>query len=94
MKTENDQILVISMTKRDLDDYIDKYLRAKPLYSKEEKGEKLSQKQAAALFGVTTVTIIRWQKKGIIPFNKVGRTVFYYKSELLKIAQVTPELLK
>ncbi|MFA1770675.1 helix-turn-helix domain-containing protein [Rufibacter glacialis] len=94
MKTEDKQVVIISMTKQELDGYIEKYMNSKFIHSKEERGEKLTQKQAAALFGVTTVTIIRWQKKGIIPFNKVGRTVFYYKSELLDIAQVSPGLLK
>ena len=88
------EFVVISMTRKELDEYIDKY---HPKSSKQiinEYDERINQKQAATLFGVTTATIIRWQNKGIIPYNRVGRTVFYYKSQLLEVARKKPSLLK
>lgn len=88
------ELVVISMTRQELDEYIEKYhLKSKPQISNEPK-ERINQKQAAALFGVTPATIIRWQKKGVIPFNKVGNTVFYYKSALLEAAQMNQLLQK
>lgn len=88
------ELVVISMTRQELDEYIEKYhLKSKPQISN-ELNERISQKQAAALFGVTTATIIRWQNKGIIPFNRVGRTVFYDRSELMQVAQKNASLLK
>lgn len=81
------EFVVISMTRQDLDEYIEKYHLKENRRVKQEIDETINQKQAAALFGVTPATIIRWQKKGVIPFNKVGNTVFYYKAALLEAAQ-------
>lgn len=81
------ELVVISMTRKDLDEYIEKYHLNNNQPLNNELDERINQKQAAALFRVTPATIIRWQKKGVIPFNKVGSTVFYYKSALLEAAQ-------
>lgn len=81
------ELVVISMTRQELDEYIEKYHLKTNQPVKHGIDERINQKQAAALFGVTPATIIRWQKKGVIPFNKVGNTVFYYKAALLEAAQ-------
>lgn len=88
------ELVVISMTRQDLDEYIEKYHLKSNTQVKLDPGEKINQRQAAELFGVTTATIIRWQKNGSIPFNKVGNTVFYHKVALLEAAQKNPSLLK
>ncbi|WP_347160167.1 helix-turn-helix domain-containing protein [Pontibacter chitinilyticus] len=88
------EVVVITMSKQELDDYIEKYKRSDITQDREKTAERLTQKQAAALFGVTPATIIRWQKKGEIPVNKVGRTVFYFKDQLLEVAKKNPAMLK
>ncbi|GAA4425926.1 hypothetical protein GCM10023188_07450 [Pontibacter saemangeumensis] len=88
------EVVVITMSKQELDDYIEKYYKNNQIQGKKEAGEKLTQKQAAALFGVTPATIIRWQNKGEIPVNKVGRTVFYFRDQLLEVAKKNPDMFK
>lgn len=56
--------------------------------------DRLSQTEAANLFGVTVQCIIDWKKKGLIPFYKIGRKPFFSKKELLECARKNPKLVK
>ncbi|MCF8713199.1 helix-turn-helix domain-containing protein [Joostella atrarenae] len=56
--------------------------------------DRLTQKEAAKFLGVSITTIISWKRKGKVPYYEIGRSVFYSKSELLKIARKNPHLVK
>ena len=58
------------------------------------KEDRLTQKEAAELLGVTVQCIINWKKKKLIPFYQIGRSVFFSKDELLKQAKKNPSLIK
>lgn len=45
--------------------------------------DKISQQNAAKLFSVSVQTIINWKKRGLINEYRIGKPVFYRKSELL-----------
>lgn len=47
--------------------------------------DRLSQKQAAKLIGVSITTIVKWRKNGTIPGYKVGRVIFYSRKELISV---------
>ncbi|MCM5664279.1 helix-turn-helix domain-containing protein [Galbibacter mesophilus] len=56
--------------------------------------DRLTQANAAKLLGISIPTIISLKKKGKIPYYEIGRSVFYSKAELLKIARKNPHLVK
>ena len=58
------------------------------------KEDRLSQKEAAKLFGKTEQCLIGWRKKNLIPFYKIAGSVFYSKRELLETARNNPDLVK
>lgn len=58
------------------------------------ENDRLSQKEAAALLGITVQSLIKWKKKKLIPFYQIGRSVFYSKRELLQQARKNPRLVK
>ncbi|CAM1358252.1 conserved protein of unknown function [Tenacibaculum soleae] len=52
--------------------------------------EKLSQKAASQLLGISVTTIIDWRKSGKIPreaYMRIGRPIFYSKKKLLEYAR-------
>lgn len=55
-----------------------------------KQDEKLSQQQACTFLGISQTTIIDWKKKGLVPFHQLPgtRTIYYFKSELLKASQM------
>lgn len=56
--------------------------------------DKLTQKEASELLGVTVQCIIKWKKKKLIPYYQIGRSVFFSKKELLEQARKNPKLVK
>jgi len=56
--------------------------------------DRLSQKEAAELLGITVQSLIKWKKKKLIPFYQIGRSIFYSKRELLQQARKNPRLVK
>lgn len=57
-----------------------------PIHPEEDR---LSQKEAAKLLGISITSLISWKKKGIVPYFQIGRSIFYSKTELLKITRKT-----
>lgn len=45
-------------------------------------------KELCGFLGVTEATIIRWRKKGKIPFMKIGSRILFQKSAVLKSLEV------
>ena len=44
----------------------------------------LSIEDLVKMFNVSKVTIHKWKKKGIIPFYKMNRRVYFKKSEIIE----------
>lgn len=56
--------------------------------------DRLTQKEAASFLGISITSIIDWKKKGKIPYYQIGKSIFFSKSELLKIARKNQDLVK
>ena len=56
--------------------------------------DRLTQKEAASFLGISVTSIIDWKKKGKIPYYQIGKSIFFSKSELLKIARKNQDLVK
>lgn len=44
----------------------------------------LSRKEVAKLLQVSLITVSKYQKRGILPFNRLGRKVYFKKGDILK----------
>ncbi|MCB0401147.1 MAG: helix-turn-helix domain-containing protein [Flavobacteriales bacterium] len=55
------------------------------LGKEEEHGEEtlVTRKDIARLFGVSLVTVNAWMKKGLLPFHRINRRIYFKKSEVL-----------
>lgn len=51
---------------------------------KEKPSEYWSRKQVAEFIGCSITTIYHYQRKGILPFKKLGNKVFFNKAVVLK----------
>jgi hypothetical protein len=50
-----------------------------------EEDTFISSEQVRKLFNISTTTLQLWRDKNKIPFNKVGKKIFYSRKELMKI---------
>lgn len=50
--------------------------------------DRLTQKEAAKFLGVSIPTLIDYKKKSLIPYFKVGRSIFYSKAELIEASRM------
>jgi len=57
------------------------------------KEDRLTQREAATFLGISITSLISWKKKGKVPYYQIGRSIFFSKSELLKLAQKNREVL-
>ena len=55
--------------------------------------DRLTQKEAAQLLGISVTSIISYKKKKKIPYYQIGRTIFYSKKELLDLAKRNRDLI-
>lgn len=56
--------------------------------------DRLTQKEAASFMGISVTSLIDWKKKGIVPYYQIGKSIFFSKTELLKIARKNHDLDK
>ena len=56
--------------------------------------DRLTQKEAANFLGISVTSLISWKKQGKIPYYQIGKSIFFSKSELLKIARRNQEFVK
>ncbi|GAA4273748.1 helix-turn-helix domain-containing protein [Aquimarina gracilis] len=56
--------------------------------------DRLTQKEAAKFLGISVTSLISWKKKGKVPYYQIGRSIFFSKSELLKLARKNPGLIQ
>jgi len=66
-------------------------IQGSPVNSEEDK---LTQKEAAKFLGISVTSLISWKKKGKVPYYQIGRSIFFSKSQLLKLAQKNPGLVQ
>jgi excisionase family DNA binding protein len=55
-----------------------------PISSPIENEQPVTVKEICSFLGVTEPTIIRWRKKGKVPFLQVGSRILFQKSAVLK----------
>ena len=50
-----------------------------------EHGEEtlVTRKDISRLFGVSLVTVNAWKKKGLLPYHRINRRIYFKKSEVL-----------
>ncbi len=56
--------------------------------------DRLTQKEAASFLGISVTSLIAWKKEGKVPYYQIGRSIFFSKAEILKIARKNPDLVK
>lgn len=56
--------------------------------------DRLTQKEAANFLGISVTSLIAWKKEGKVPYYQIGRSIFFSKAELLKIARKNPNLVQ
>jgi excisionase family DNA binding protein len=61
-------------------------------FNPNELTDKLTQKEAAELIGVSQPTLLSWKKKKLIPYYQIGNKVFYSRKEIIDAAQKNSEL--
>ena len=49
--------------------------------------DRLTQKEAAVFLGISVTSLISWKKQGKVPYYQIGRSIFFSKAELLKLAR-------
>ncbi len=54
--------------------------------------DRLTQKEAAKFLGISVTSLISWKKQGKVPYYQIGRSIFFSKAELLKLARKNSEL--
>lgn len=92
--------ILYGFTKKDLEHTIElvvKRLRKTELVNNtaiSTEEDRLTQKQAAKFLGRTEQCLIQWKKKKLIPYYKIGSSVFYSKKEILETARNNPGLVK
>lgn len=89
-----EKILVTTLQLEDLQNLIKESIRqvlnenveekSKP----EEKEEILTTEDIQRMFKVSKVTIHKWKKKMILPYYKMGRKVYFKKSEIFGLLEV------
>lgn len=52
--------------------------------------DRLTQKEAAMLLGVSVQSLIKWKKNGTVPYYQINRSIFYSRRELLELARNNP----
>lgn len=56
--------------------------------------DRLSQKEAALLLGISVQTLINWKKQGFVTYYQINRSIFYSKRELLDLARNNNRLVR
>lgn len=94
MQKTNDQLLV-TLNCSDLQQIIQNAVKAElenfknliQLQNKktDHESDVLSREETAKLLGVSTTTLFLWNRNLILKAKKIGRRVYYLKSEVLEI---------
>ncbi len=91
---------LITHTKKDLEKVVEvvidrlrktELIQQTPINPEEDR---LSQKEAAKFLGISVTSLISWKKQGKVPYYQIGRSIFFSKAELLKLARKNTGLIK
>lgn len=76
-------VITVEEFRKILDERLE--LALSKLTQEHEHGEEtlVTRKDIARLFGVSLVTVNAWMKKGLLPFHRINRRVYFKKSEVL-----------
>jgi hypothetical protein len=58
-------------------------LNTKEISQESPKDDLLNIEDIQKIFNVSKVTVHKWKKKGLIPFYKMNRKVYFKKSEVI-----------
>jgi len=59
-----------------------------------ENEQPISQQEICSFLNITEPTLIRWKKKGVIPFLQVGSRVLFQKSKVISALESKKKGLK
>ncbi|MFD2514222.1 helix-turn-helix domain-containing protein [Pontibacter locisalis] len=48
------------------------------------KEDPINTDEACALLRITSVTLLNWRKRGMIPYHRKGGRIYFYRSEILE----------
>lgn len=77
---ETSKIILISLTQDELQNLISNAVK-EALTVKQEK-ELLSFKETIELLNISASCLNQWKSQGIIPFKKLGKRIFFSRSEI------------
>lgn len=78
---EMKEILLLSITLEDLKEVIRDVIREE--LSPNDEKELLNFKETCEFLGCSASSLNRWKSEGKVPYRKMGKRVFFLKSELL-----------
>jgi len=88
IKTIMEEIIMTKMSHQELKDLISQCvqecLQEHLIQAPPEEETLLTVEEIAEYLGVSKVTIYSWKKEGKLPFYRMGRRVYFKKSEILR----------
>lgn len=72
---------VSKLLRQELETYFGPFYQNSPVTNKDEP--PINTKELCSFLGITEPTLIRWRKKGVIPFLKIGSRILYQKSAVI-----------
>lgn len=73
----------------------DEYKNFTPIIGQKHENEQpISQQEICSFLNITEPTLIRWKKKGVIPFLQVGSRVLFQKSKVISALESKKKGLK
>ena len=55
-----------------------------PAVAPEGAGKLLSMREACEAFGISKTTLTDWKKRGIVPFIRLGRRIYFERERVLE----------
>jgi excisionase family DNA binding protein len=80
MAMDNNKIILISLTELELSNIISNAIK-EVMATKQEK-ELLNFKEVCDFLGIHSSTLNKWKSEGKIPFKKIGKRIFFLRSEV------------
>ena len=71
------------LIKRSVAESFDSELKSFLKNSSKEEEQLLTINEACQIFKVSKVTIHKWKKNKILPFHRIGRKIYFKRSELI-----------
>jgi excisionase family DNA binding protein len=78
---DNNKIVLISITQDQLQDIIINAVK-EAISGKQEK-QLLSFKEVCVMLNISSSCLNQWKSQGKIPFKKLGKRVFFYRTDII-----------